>query len=64
MIEKKTGKHIKIFCSDKRGEYRKNELIKYCKDDGILQEFTVPHAPQQNGVTERKNITLVECARS
>ena len=29
-----------------------------------MQQFTVPHTPQQNGVTERKNITLVECARS
>lgn len=29
-----------------------------------MQQFTVPHTPQQNGVAERKNRTLVECARS
>jgi hypothetical protein len=39
-------------------------FIKYCKDHGIVQQFTAPHTPQQNRVAERKNITLVECARS
>jgi transposase InsO family protein len=39
-------------------------LKKYCKDHGIVQQFTVPHTPQQNEVAERKNRTLVECARS
>lgn len=29
-----------------------------------MQQFTVPHTPQQNGVAKRKNRTLVECARS
>ena len=36
MIEKKIGKHIKILRSDQGGEYRKEELTKYCKDHGIL----------------------------
>jgi len=64
MIEKQTRKHIKILRFDEGGEYRKDELIKYRKDHGILQQFIVPHTPQQNGVTERKNRTLVVCARS
>eukprot|EP00253_Pinus_taeda_P033605 PITA_33605 len=38
--------------------------MKFCKSHGIIQQFTVPHTPQQNGVAERKNRTLVECARS
>jgi hypothetical protein len=41
-----------------------NLQYKYCKDHGIVQQFTIPHTPQQNGVVERKNITLEECARS
>ena len=55
MFEKKTGKHIKILRSDRGGECMKEELTKYCKDHGILQQFTIPHTPQQNGVAERKN---------
>eukprot|EP00253_Pinus_taeda_P005243 PITA_05243 len=38
--------------------------MNFCKQHGIIQQFTVPHTPQQNGVAERKNRTLVECARS
>ena len=64
MTERQTGKQIKILWFDQGGEYRKDELIRYCKDHGILQQFTIPHTPQQNGVTKRKNRTLVECARS
>jgi hypothetical protein len=45
-------------------EYKSGDFIKYCKDHGIVQQFTVPHTPQQNGVAERKNKTLVECACS
>jgi transposase InsO family protein len=64
MVEKKTGKSIKILRSYQRGEYKSGDFNKYCKDNGIVQKFTVPHTPQQNGVTERKNRTLVECARN
>ena len=64
MVEKQTGKSIKILQSDQGGEYKSGDFNKYCKDNGIVQQFTVPHTPQQNGVAERKNRTLVECARS
>jgi len=37
---------------------------KYCKENGIQQQFTISHTPQQNGIAERKNRTLVECARN
>lgn len=64
MVEKQTGKRIKILRSNKGGEYISGAFIKYCKQNGIMQQFTIPHTPQQNGVAERKNRTLVECARS
>jgi hypothetical protein len=54
MVEKQTGKSIKILCSDQGGEYKSGDFIKYCKDHGIVQQFIVPHTPQQNGVAERK----------
>ena len=64
MIEKQTGKCIKILRSDSGGEYVFRDFKKYCKENGIQQQFTVSHTPQQNGIAERKNRTLVECARS
>jgi transposase InsO family protein len=64
MVEKQTRKSIKILRSDQGGEYKSGDFNKYCKDNGIVQQFTVPHTPQQNGVAERKNRTLVECACS
>lgn len=38
-------------------------IEKYCKNDGIRHELTVRHTPQQNGVSERKNQTIMEMAR-
>ena len=40
------------------------EFQNYLKVKGIRNELTVPHSPQQNGVAERMNRTLVESARS
>eukprot|EP00253_Pinus_taeda_P024437 PITA_24437 len=64
MVENQTGKRIKVLRSDQGGEYKFGEFMNFCKQHGIVQQFTVPHTPQQNGVAEQKNRTLVECARS
>ena len=45
MIEKQTRKLIKVLHSDQGGEYRLGNFIKYCRDHGITQQFTVPHIP-------------------
>ena len=64
MVEKQTGKSIKILRSDQGGEYTSGAFDTYCKKNEIVQHFTVSSTPQQNDVAERKNRTLVECARS
>ena len=64
MVEKQTGKCIKIIHSDQGGEYRLGDFMNCCRSHGIVQLFIVAHTPQQNGVAEQKNNTLVECARS
>jgi transposase InsO family protein len=64
MAEKQIGKCIKILRSDQGGEYTSRAFKNYCKFNGIQQQFTVPHTPQQNGVAKRRSITMVECARS
>ena len=63
-VEKQTGNYIKILRSDQGGEYTFGAFKRYCTNNGIQQQFTVTDTPQQNGVVERKNITLVESARN
>ncbi|GJV12795.1 retrovirus-related pol polyprotein from transposon TNT 1-94 [Tanacetum coccineum] len=45
---------------DNGGEYKNNIFTKFYKDEGIIRHFTVRHTPQQNGVAERMNQTLLE----
>ena len=62
-VEKQSGKSIKILSTDNGKEYVNKEFDHYCKYNGIKREHTVPYTPQQNGVAERKNRTLMEMAR-
>ena len=59
-----SGKRIKILRSDNGGEYTSTEFNDFCKEAGIRRELTVPYNPQQNGVAERKNRTIVEAAKA
>lgn len=63
LIENQTGEWIKTLRSDNGTEYRSNESVKLCKESGINHQFTVPYTPQQNGVAERMNRTIVERAK-
>ena len=58
------GLNVSRLRTDNGGEYTSKEFQEYLKAQGIHHEMTVPHSPQQNGVAERKNRTLVEAARS
>lgn len=64
MAEKQTGFKIKTLRSDNGREYISNAFESYLKQNGILRQLTVPYTPQQNGVAERANRTLVEMARA
>ena len=55
---------FKNFRTDNGGEYTSNDFHKYCSEKGIAREFTNPHTPQQNGVSERLNRTIIEAVRS
>uniref|UniRef100_H3H9T3 Integrase catalytic domain-containing protein n=1 Tax=Phytophthora ramorum TaxID=164328 RepID=H3H9T3_PHYRM len=61
--ETQTGKRVQTLRSDNGGEYTSGAMAKFCADHGIVQKFTPPYTPQLNGVAERMNRTLVECAR-
>ncbi|KAK8944625.1 hypothetical protein KSP39_PZI007680 [Platanthera zijinensis] len=62
-MEKQTGKRVKYLRSDNGGEYTSAEFQKYCNQEGITRHLTIPGTPQQNGMTERMNRTLLERAR-
>ena len=64
MVEKQTGKSIKILRSDRGDEYLSTEFLDYLRDKGILSEWTPPYTPQLNGVAERRNRTLLDMVRS
>ena len=64
MIERSTGQKLKTLRSDNGGEYTSKEFKDHFKEEGIHHEFTIPKTPEQNGVAERVNRTLVECVRS
>ena len=63
MVEREKGKPLKCLCSDNGAEYTSNEFKSYCSEKGIRHEKTVPGTPQQNGVAERMNRTIVEKIR-
>ena len=64
LIKNHTEKKINIFQSDNGGEFTSNEFKELCKDSGIKRELSTPYNPQQNGVAERRNRTIMEAARN
>ena len=55
-----TGKRIKYLQSDNGTEYLTKEFEDVLDQNGIKRRLTVPHLPEQNGIAERKNRTLIE----
>jgi transposase InsO family protein len=63
LVENLFERKIKILRSDNGGEYISNEFGSFCRDAEIKRELTTPYNPQQNGVAERKNITIMEAVK-
>ena len=57
-------KNIKTLRSYNGGEFTSNEFKEFCKEVGIKRNLTTPYNPQQNGVAERKNRSIMEVVRS
>ncbi|XP_043805248.1 uncharacterized protein LOC122721479 [Manihot esculenta] len=62
-IEKQSGCKIQTLKSDNGKEYTSATFSKYYEEAGINHQLTAPYTPQQNGVSERKNRTVMEMAR-
>lgn len=57
------GRYPKIIRTDNGGEYTGGNVQSLLKKLGIKFQASVPYCPEQNGVSERKNRTLIESAR-
>ncbi|KAG8480261.1 hypothetical protein CXB51_024850 [Gossypium anomalum] len=62
-FSRKTGKQIKYLRTDNGLEFCSDEFNRLCKSEGIVRYLTVRHTPQQNGVAERMNRTIMEKVR-
>ncbi|KAL4351289.1 hypothetical protein GQ457_06G011510 [Hibiscus cannabinus] len=60
----KHGKSIKALRSDRGGEYLSQDFDELLKECGIVSQLTPPGTPQWNGVSERRNRTLLDMVRS
>ncbi|GJW57775.1 retrotransposon protein, putative, ty1-copia subclass [Tanacetum coccineum] len=63
-VENQLGKTIKALRSDRGGEYIIQDFKDYLKACRIVQQLTSPYTPQHNGVSERRNRTLLDMIRS
>ncbi|GJT08952.1 ribonuclease H-like domain-containing protein [Tanacetum coccineum] len=63
-IENQINHKVKIIRCDNGTEFKNNDMNQFCGMKGIKREFSVARTPQQNGVVERKNRTLIEAART
>nr|MCH9869559.1 hypothetical protein [Serratia marcescens] len=63
-MENQTGLHIKILRSDRGGEYLLGDFRDYLSSKGIISQLTAPGTPEQNGVPERRNRTLLDMVMS
>jgi len=59
-VENQLERKIKTLCSDRGGEYTSLGMSNFCEMHGIIHKVTPPYAPQSNGITERKNRTLLD----
>jgi hypothetical protein len=64
LIENLSERKIKILRSDNGGEYTSKDFVNVCRDVRIKRELTTPYNPQQNGVVEGKNKTIMEAMKT
>jgi transposase InsO family protein len=62
--EAKCGRKQRVLRTDNGGEFTAAEFASYCADEGVQRHYSAPYSPQQNGVVERRNQTVVGMARA
>lgn len=63
LVEKQTNRKVKYLRTDNGLEFCGEKFNKFCRDNGIARHRTIRYTPQQNGVAERLNRTMMERVR-
>ena len=63
-VQRQRKEDILMIRSDNGSEFKNYTLQDFVEGEGIVHQFSAPYTPQQNGVAERKNRTLIEMART
>ena len=63
-VELEYERKINCLMIDNRGEYTNDEFDNFSQHEGIKRQFTMTYTPQQNGMAERMNKTLLEKTRA
>jgi transposase InsO family protein len=63
-VERQTGRKLQVFRSDNGSEYVNHKWELYLKEHGIIHQRTTPRTPEQNGVSERLNLTIMDRVRT
>lgn len=63
LVETQLDRRIRVFRTDHGGEFTSQAFTNHCLAHGIQRQYSIPYTPQQNGVAERKNRTLLDAAR-
>ncbi|CAM8885291.1 unnamed protein product [Rhodiola kirilowii] len=63
MVESDSGKKIRSLRTDRGGEFNSKTFDDFCANNGIKRQLTTAYTPQQNGVAERKNRTIMNMVR-
>ena len=64
LAENQLDKKIKALRIDQGRKYLSDQFKRLCDEKGIVHQLTILYTPQQNGVVERRNRTLLEMVRS
>ena len=63
-VENEAGRAIKTLRTDRGGEHMSQEFANFCDEHRIQRQLTTAYTPQQNGVLDRKNRTILNMVRS
>lgn len=63
-VEIEICEKIKVLRTDRGGEFLSKQFDEYCSETRLEHHYTAPYSPQQNGVVERRNWTVLEMAWS
>jgi transposase InsO family protein len=63
-VKCRTGEKLGGLRTDRGGEFNSKNFAEYCLEHGVWRQLTMPYSPQQNGVVERRNGTVVGTAKS